>query len=234
MRRRPSITREGDRLTLTRQSWPCLHLPTISVFAFVRFIAGQKLHLSETAFLVAANRPKVTDVRIQDDSTGMLAVEVHVFYLNDKVDSMILSRRSALGLITASAPALRLANAWQDGGPMIPAGAFKGTRESLQAYQCPEGFCDAKFGIWAHWGPQSATEAGDWYARSMYMEGSRQYKIHCEKYGHPTKFGYKDIIPTWKAEKFNAENLMDRSTSVGTRCRWDRRRTSSACSGPRL
>ncbi len=51
--------------------------------------------------------------------------------------------------------------------------------------------------------------AGDWYARHMYMEGSDQYRYHLRKYGHPSKFGYKDIIPLWKAEKFDPEGLMD-------------------------
>src|SRR3982750_2156949 len=62
------------------------------------------------------------------------------------------------------------------------------TWESLQTYQVPEWYRNAKFGMWAHWGPQCQPEAGDWYARGMYQEGSWQYKIHLEKYGHPSKF----------------------------------------------
>ncbi|MFB3825421.1 MAG: alpha-L-fucosidase [Bryobacteraceae bacterium] len=92
--------------------------------------------------------------------------------------------------------------------PAYVAGPFQGTRESLRGYRVPEWFRDAKFGIWAHWGPQSAPEYGDWYARNMYIEGHRQYKYHLEKYGHPSKFGFKDVIPTWKAEKFDPEALM--------------------------
>ena len=49
---------------------------------------------------------------------------------------------------------------------------------------------------------------GDWYARNMYIEGHKQYKYHVEKYGHPSKFGFKDVIPTWKAERFDPEALM--------------------------
>jgi alpha-L-fucosidase len=63
---------------------------------------------------------------------------------------MTLSRRRALGILVASAPAIRLASAWQEGAPEIPPGPFKGTRESLKSYQIPEWFRDAKFGIWAH------------------------------------------------------------------------------------
>ena len=57
----------------------------------------------------------------------------------------------------------------------IADGPFKPDWESLKQYQCPEWFRDAKFGIWAHWGPQSVTGAGDWYARAN-VHG-RQYPI---------------------------------------------------------
>jgi alpha-L-fucosidase len=105
----------------------------------------------------------------------------------------------------------------QETTPQYAAGPFNGTRESLQNYQVPDWFRDAKFGIWAHWGPQSAAEYGDWYARNMYIEGHRQYKYHCQKYGHPSKFGFKDIIATWKAEKFDPEHLMDLYGKAGAK-----------------
>jgi len=58
----------------------------------------------------------------------------------------------------------------------IESGPFKATRESLKLTHS-EWYRDAKFGIWAHWGPQSAAEYGDWYARRMYIEGEWQYKL---------------------------------------------------------
>ena len=58
-------------------------------------------------------------------------------------------------------------------GPAIEPGRIKATRESLIAYGVPDWFRDAKFRIWAHWGPESAPECGDWYARNMYIEGRR-------------------------------------------------------------
>jgi len=64
------------------------------------------------------------------------------------------------------------------GGAEQPLSAHQ---ESLQAYKIPDWFRDAKFGIWAHWGPQSAIEDGDWYARNMYIQGQPQYLYHCEK-----------------------------------------------------
>ena len=70
---------------------------------------------------------------------------------------------------------------------------FEPTFESLRQYSAPEWFRDAKFGIWSHWGPQSVPMFGDWYARNMYVEGTPQYEYHVRHYGHPSKFGYKDI-----------------------------------------
>jgi alpha-L-fucosidase len=87
-------------------------------------------------------------------------------------------------------------------------GRFEPTWESLMQYEVPEWFRDAKFGIWAHWGPQCAPEASDWYARHMYEEGHWQYKAHLQKYGHPSQFGFKDVIHSWKAEKFDPEAVV--------------------------
>jgi alpha-L-fucosidase len=85
---------------------------------------------------------------------------------------------------------------------------FKPTKESIKHYQYPKWFRDAKFGIWAHWGPQAVPRQGDWYARQMYIQGSDDYKYHLAHYGHPSKFGYKDIIPLWKAQRWKPDELM--------------------------
>jgi alpha-L-fucosidase len=90
----------------------------------------------------------------------------------------------------------------------VVSGPFEPTWESLAQYQTPGWFRNAKFGIWAHWGPQCQPEAGDWYARNMYVEGNGQYKEHIKKYGHPSTFGFKDVIHEWKAERFDPEKLM--------------------------
>jgi alpha-L-fucosidase len=94
---------------------------------------------------------------------------------------------------------------------------FQPTPQSLQSYEIPEWFADAKFGIWAHWGPQSAAEHGDWYARNMYMQGSEQYKFHLARYGHPSKFGFKDIIPTWHADAFDPDYLVGLYKKAGAK-----------------
>ena len=94
---------------------------------------------------------------------------------------------------------------------------FEPTFESLREYAAPEWFRDAKFGIWSHWGPQSVPMFGDWYARNMYIEGTPQYEYHLRHYGHPSKFGYKDICALWKAEKFDPEGLMEKYWKAGAR-----------------
>ncbi len=76
-------------------------------------------------------------------------------------------------------------------------GPYEANWNSLMQYEAPEWYRDAKFGIWAHWSPQCVPEKGDWYARNMYIEGSEQYRYHLERYGHPSRFGYKDLCPQW-------------------------------------
>ena len=56
---------------------------------------------------------------------------------------------------------------------------------------------------------------GDWYAQhDMYTKGRtgrttrRDYQFHVEHYGHPSKFGFKDIDNLWKAEKWEPEKLI--------------------------
>jgi alpha-L-fucosidase len=134
---------------------------------------------------------------------------------------MNISRRSALKLLAASAPMLSatrlLRGADPASLPSIPPGPFVGTRESLNTYQYPEWFRDAKFGIWAHWGPQSAAEYGDWYARRMYVEGEPQYRHHLEHYGHPSKTGFVDVIASWKAAQFDADHLIGLYKNAGAK-----------------
>jgi len=96
-------------------------------------------------------------------------------------------------------------------------GPFQPTWDSLQGYTVPEWYRNAKFGIWAHWGPQCEPEHGDWYGRGMYEEGSDHYKYHVQKYGHPSKFGFKDVIHQWKAEKWDPDQLVALYKRVGAK-----------------
>ena len=145
---------------------------------------------------------------------------------------MRMSRRKAVQMLAGMVPAIKLAQAFgQDAvpgpstspaspvqatiaAPQIEPGIFEGTAASLSKHTVPDWWRDAKLGLWAHWGPQSAAEHGDWYARFMYMPRvpdipqNDSYKYHCETYGHPSKFGFKDVITTWKADKFDPNYLV--------------------------
>ncbi len=123
---------------------------------------------------------------------------------------LMLGLSFVLGLSNASFAAEKL-------NLPIQNGPFQPTMESLKAYKYPDWFRDAKFGIWAHWGPQSVPMEGDWYARQMYEQGSGDYKDHVARFGHPSQKGYKDIIALWKAEKWDPERLMKLYKKAGAK-----------------
>jgi alpha-L-fucosidase len=129
---------------------------------------------------------------------------------------MRLTRRQALVLLATATPALKSAFA-QKTQLQLTTGPFRGTPASLQSYRFPDWFNDAKFGIWAHWGPQSAIEYGDWYARNMYIQGTDQYTYHVETYGHPSKIGYKNLVPQFKAARWDPDHLMDLYVKAGAK-----------------
>ena len=100
------------------------------------------------------------------------------------------------------------------------ANKFEPNWESLQAYQCPDWFRDAKFGIYAHWGVYSATGGSsntDWYSRNMYKPGHANYREHIALHGPVSEFGYKDLIPRFTAEKFDADQWVDLYVQAGAR-----------------
>ena len=115
----------------------------------------------------------------------------------------------------AAADATPFASRISDGAEPVAPGRFQPSWDSLKQYEVPAWYRDAKFGIWAHWGPQCQPEQGDWYGRFMYMEGSDDYKYHVAHYGHPSTFGFKDVINTWKAEKWDPDRLVALYKRVG-------------------
>ena len=119
-----------------------------------------------------------------------------------------------LALICSLAGAMAQTNALQL--PIKP-GHFAGTMDSLTNYTYPEWFRDAKFGIWAHWGPQAVPMEGDWYARKMYQPGQSDYTNHLDRWGHPSTNGWKDIIPLWKAENWDPEKLIELYKKAGAK-----------------
>ena len=89
-------------------------------------------------------------------------------------------------------------------------GPYQPKWESLKAHQNPEWFRDAKFGIYAHWGPvtvgsEDCPAGGQWYGHEMYDPKSGVFAYHKRRFGDQTKVGYKDIMPLFRAEKFDAE-----------------------------
>ncbi len=136
-----------------------------------------------------------------------------------------MKRRTVVKGLATTLPALWMGNSIKTNSffanfnlhePLMK-GPFEPSWESLKQYEVPEWFRDAKFGMWAHWGPQCQPEYGDWYARQMYIEGNRDYEYHLEKYGHPSKFGFKDVINTWKAENWNPEELVNLYANAGAK-----------------
>jgi alpha-L-fucosidase len=87
-----------------------------------------------------------------------------------------------------------------------PPGPFDPSWESLERYQTPEWYLDAKFGIFIHWGVYAVPAfANEWYPRQMYLQGDKCFDHHVATYGPHTEFGYKDFIPLFKAENFDPE-----------------------------
>jgi alpha-L-fucosidase len=84
-------------------------------------------------------------------------------------------------------------------------GPFRADWQSLESYRVPDWYKDAKFGIFIHWGVYSVPAYGsEWYPREMYTSGTDEYKHHIAVYGPLDRFGYKDFIPRFTAEKFDA------------------------------
>ena len=102
--------------------------------------------------------------------------------------------------------------------PLTAQEKYRPTWESLSKYECPDWYRDAKFGIFIHWGVYSVPAFGsEWYPRQMYQQGSDEFKHHVEKYGPQNKFGYKDFIPMFKAEKFDAAQWADLFKKAGAK-----------------
>ncbi|QZE15925.1 alpha-L-fucosidase [Halosquirtibacter laminarini] len=97
--------------------------------------------------------------------------------------------------------------------------------ELKNEFECPQWFENAGFGVWAHWGAQVQPEmGGGWYARHLYMPdvgkqlwGKNAYKYHCEHYGHPSEFGYKDVLNEWKAKNLDTDVLLKYFKKIGAK-----------------
>jgi len=125
---------------------------------------------------------------------------------------MEVNRRKFMALAGAASVATVTGRHAHAAAPM-----FTPDLDSLANYKAPEWFRDAKLGIWNCWGPEAVPEMGDWYAHNMYVEGHVQYEDHLKRYGHPSKSGYKDIVPLWRGENWDPERLMGMYKKAGAK-----------------
>ncbi|MBR7040381.1 MAG: alpha-L-fucosidase [Clostridia bacterium] len=89
---------------------------------------------------------------------------------------------------------------------------------SMQMRDCPQWFKDAKFGMFFHWGVYSVPACeNEWYSRNMYLKGSKQNLEHVKRFGKVSEFGYKDFIPMFKGEKFDADEWADLVVRTGAK-----------------
>jgi len=92
---------------------------------------------------------------------------------------------------------------------------------SLSVRNTPKWLKEGKFGIYTHWGVYSVPAQGPnatWYANQVYTnsEGPER-KFHEANYGTLEKFGYKDFIPMFTGEKFNADEWAELFRKAGAR-----------------
>ncbi|WP_338787229.1 alpha-L-fucosidase [Metabacillus sp. FJAT-53654] len=101
---------------------------------------------------------------------------------------------------------------------VIKVGKFKDNWDSLSQFKVPDWYRNAKFGIFIHWGVYSVPAFGsEWYSRNMYIQGSKEYEHHVNTYGNHKEFGYKDFIPMFNAEKFNADEWAQLFEAAGAK-----------------
>lgn len=101
---------------------------------------------------------------------------------------------------------------------VIASGPYADTWESLSQAPVPAWFTDAKFGIFTHWGLYTVPEyRNEWYSRNMYIEGYPEFEHHVNTYGPQNKFGYRDFIPMFTAERFDANEWLDLFAAAGAR-----------------
>ena len=101
-----------------------------------------------------------------------------------------------------------------------PPPVYQPTWDSLATHQNPQWLQDAKFGIYAHWGVYSVPAyEHEWYAKRMYDPNPPRstYEHHRKTYGTQDKFGYKDFVPMFKAEKFNPDEWAEVIRQSGAR-----------------
>ncbi|EMI18666.1 Glycoside hydrolase, family 29, subgroup [Rhodopirellula maiorica SM1] len=151
--------------------------------------------------------------------------------IRQSISSVVLCGALAVGSLGPSAPVSaadpmaphpKVAEAIEQIDAQINEGPFAATWESLEKVEIPQWYKDAKFGIFVHWGVYSVPAFGsEWYPRQMYIDTKRRgdnfYQHHIDTYGPQSKFGYKDFIPKFKAEKFDPDAWADLFQQAGAK-----------------
>lgn len=97
-------------------------------------------------------------------------------------------------------------------------GKFKPNWQSLSNHKTPSWYYYGKLGIFIHWGIYSVPAYGcEWYSRSMYDKNDREFEHHRKTYGPQNEFGYKDFIPMFKAERFDAKKWISLFNEAGAK-----------------
>ncbi|MFY0652463.1 MAG: alpha-L-fucosidase [Cyclobacteriaceae bacterium] len=121
-------------------------------------------------------------------------------------------------------------------GSRVMAQGYEASWESLDKINpSPDWFQDAKFGIYAHWGPVSSAFVGadpekhyaGWHGMKMYDNGkldddkkgkpTNNFVHHKKKYGDPKKYGYKHIIEQFDPSAFDAKEWAELFASSGAK-----------------
>lgn len=101
---------------------------------------------------------------------------------------------------------------------VIAQGPYSASMKSLAQYTVPGWYEDGKFGIFIHWGPYCVPAfESEWYPRNMYQPGSKCFEHHIKTYGPQKDFGYKDFLPMFKAEQFDAADWAELFRASGAR-----------------
>jgi len=98
---------------------------------------------------------------------------------------------------------------------------YKSTWNSLSDRRTPKWLKEGKFGIYTHWGVYSVPAQGPnatWYANQVYTNlNGPERKFHEANYGTLEEFGYKDFIPMFTGEKFNADEWAELFQKAGAK-----------------
>jgi alpha-L-fucosidase len=151
-----------------------------------------------------------------------------VGYLQEKGEyvmgiSKVSETRGKLLAVAALGLVLTLAMSGGSRSACAAEGPYKPTWESLRKYkEVPEWLRDGKFGIYTHWGPYAVHAYGSnttWYSFGLYADAESDARKHFEKtFGKLTpEFGYKDLIPMFTAEKFNADEWAELFQKAGAK-----------------